>query len=265
MDTNEFHVTGNVYVVGCSSWNGLRRLTRGEGSANVFLLDGGSETALIDTGATAGCQDLLANISSLGIDLKKIRKILLTHSHFDHCDATAELLKTLDCTVFGHALARETLAGRQGIYQADYNYARSPPAPVHELVREGDTIRVGEVQLRVIEVPGHTPDGVAFIFDLPPSDTGGGVGAFTGDTAIGDQAGAKGVIGWIDARWNTKLSDFKKSLERLRALELSAFFPGHGFAHLGRDDVRTSMDNCLWRLDLLMSIPHLGTMTPVTI
>jgi glyoxylase-like metal-dependent hydrolase (beta-lactamase superfamily II) len=262
MNPSDLHVAESVYVVGCSEWNGIRALTRCGGSANVFLLDGGSELALIDTGCTEGVKDVLGNIQSLGLDLKKIRKIILTHGHWDHVEGTAELLKTLDCTVYGHALSREVLAGRPGIYQPDYQFLKSPPAPVHELIKEGDTIRVGDFQLRVLEVPGHTPDGLAFTFDLP---RGGGVGCFSGDTAIGDQAGAKGVIGWIDARWNTKLSDFKRSLERLRALELAALFPGHGYAHLGQDDVRTSIDNCLWRLNLLLSIPHLGTMTPVMI
>src|SRR5579862_6951934 len=120
MSPCELQVTENVYVVSCSEWNGIRALTKTAGSANVFLLDGGSEMALFDTGSTAGAQDLLNNVQSLGLDLKKIRKIVLTHSHWDHCNATAELLKALDCTVYGHALARETLAGRQGIYQPDY-------------------------------------------------------------------------------------------------------------------------------------------------
>ena len=261
LDRSRFHVAGNVYVVGCTEWNGLRRLSRGD-SANVHLLDGGSELALIDTGCKKGAADVLANIASMGFDVKKIRTILLTHSHHDHVNGLAEILKSLDCTVYGHRLARETLAGEAGIYQPDYRYAPSDIAPVHELIAEHDTVRVGDTTLKVLEVPGHTPDGLAFTFELPD---GAGLGAFTGDTAIGDQAGARGVIGWIDARWNTKLSDFKRSLERLRALELAAFFPGHGFGHVGRADVQQSLDNCVWRIDQLLAIPHLSTMMPVQI
>jgi hydroxyacylglutathione hydrolase len=260
-DRSKFHVTGNVYVVGCTEWNGIRRLSRGD-SSNVHLLDGGSELALIDVGCAKGAADVLENVASMGFDVKKIRKILLTHSHWDHVHGLAEMLKTLDCTVYGHRLARETLAGKAGIYQPDYRYPASDFAPVHELVGENDTIQVGNTRLRVVEVPGHTPDGLAFTFDL--SD-GAGPASFTGDTAIGDQGDFKGVIGWIDARWNSKLSDFKKSLERLKSMELAAFFPGHGFGHVGRDDVRQSLGNCVWRIDQLLAIPHLSTMMPVMI
>jgi len=260
MDRSRFHITDNVYVVGCGEWNGIRKLTAA--GANVHLLDSGSELALIDVGMPESVPGLLRNIADAGFDVAKIKKVLLTHSHTDHVDGLSDVLKTLDCTVYGHALAKETLSGKQGIYAADFKHPGTPIAPVHEVVREGDAIRVGNVELRVIELPGHTPDGLGFVFDLPD---GHGPACFTGDTAIGDQAHISGCIGWIDYSWNSKLTDFRASLKRIAGLKLNAIFPGHGLGIVGRDAVGISMDHCVARIEQFMAIPQLGSMFRIQI
>src|SRR5690349_21013532 len=110
-----FHVTENIYVVGRSGWGGLKPLCRGD-SANVFLIDGGDELALVDCGMGDGIEDILTNVSAIGKAPAKIRKVLLTHAHWDHCGGIAELLKRVDARIYGHRLTRETLAGGNGIY-----------------------------------------------------------------------------------------------------------------------------------------------------
>src|SRR5262249_758659 len=156
-------------------------------------------------------------------------KLFITHTHSDHINGINELLKAAPTMiVYGHAIARETLADGPGIYVAEFTAPGLERTPVHELLKDGDTVKVGNTLFKVLEVPGHTPDGLAFTVDLS-----GGRACFTGDTAIGDQPPtAKGVIGWISANWKSNVTHHKTSLERLRALELSAFFPGHGYSHV---------------------------------
>jgi glyoxylase-like metal-dependent hydrolase (beta-lactamase superfamily II) len=251
------HVIEKVYVVGRGKWGEERPLSRG-GGANIFLLDGGSELALFDGGMQPGIADVLANIRSLGFDPDRIRKLFITHTHSDHINGINELLKHIPMTVYGHALARETLADGPGIYVPEFKAAGLERTPVHELLKEGDKVKVGNAEIKVLEVPGHTPDGLAFTMKLNAGHT-----CIAGDTAIGDQPPAKGVIGWISSNWNSNLTHHTASLERLRALELSAFFPGHGYSHVTASACRTSLDNCLWRLEQLMAIPHLNTMMSV--
>jgi len=255
----EMFVLENVYVVGRGKWGDERTLSRG-GGANIFLLDGGSELALFDGGMREGIADVVANIHALGFDPGRIKKLFITHAHSDHIHGINELLKHAPLTVYGHAITRETLADGPGIYVPEYKAANVERTPVHELLKDGDSVKVGSFDLKVLEIPGHTPDGLAFTFELKA-----GLACVTGDTAIGDQPPAKGVIGWISSNWNSNLTHHRKSLERLRALELSAFFPGHGWSHVTPAACRTSLDNCLWRLEQLMSIPHLNTMMPVSL
>jgi glyoxylase-like metal-dependent hydrolase (beta-lactamase superfamily II) len=256
-------LTDHVYHVGCGAWNGTKSLSR-NGGCNVFAVDGGSELALIDAGFPEGLSDVINNIRSDGLDPAKLKKVFVTHAHSDHVDALADLLSKFDVTIYAHELTRETLSGRDGIYTPETKF-KIVPAPVHETVSQDDMISVGSLRFTVVDLPGHTPDGLGFVFDHPS-----GRACFTGDTAIGDQPldngeTAKGVIGWIDARWKSNLSHHAASLQKLRDLKLSAFFGGHGESHLNAADVQKSLDNCVWRLELLRSIPHLNTMTPVQI
>ena len=202
----------------------------------------------------------MENVRKCGFAPARIKKILLTHAHWDHVGGLASFLRRVDAEVYGHALAKETLAGEPGIYVCAHAWQMSPGlerAPVHQVVKEGDVIQAGELTVKVCEAPGHTPDGLAFTFAHR-----GGTSCFSGDTAIGDQGEVKGNLGWLDTRWRSKLSHYKTTLERLRTLGFSELFPGHGVPHLGQAAVQKSLDNCLWRLNLLLSIPHLGSMLP---
>jgi hydroxyacylglutathione hydrolase len=245
-----------VYHVGCGGWGGGTALARGA-SCNVYLIDGGSELALVDAGVPESVTDILRNIRSLGFDPQRLRKLLLTHAHWDHCAGTAEWLKQLDLQTYGHAICRETMQGKgnSGIYDVDYMPPVHFSAPVHHVVAGGSEIVVGDVAVKVIELPGHTPDGLGFLIPL-----NSGAACFSGDTAIGDQPCGKGIIGWIDGHWKSCLSDSKRSLSLMQSLNLSAMFPGHGVSQLGADAVRTSLINCQWRLGLLAGIPQLGSM-----
>ena len=51
---------------------------------HVYLIDGGDELALVDSGAGVEVKLLLANLRRDGLDREKIGKILLTHHHADH-------------------------------------------------------------------------------------------------------------------------------------------------------------------------------------
>ena len=74
---------------------------------HVYLLDGGTELALIDPGlGLAGDFDqVLANIRDDGLDPRRIRKIILTHYHCDHVGAALEAYERLDAEVIASHVA----------------------------------------------------------------------------------------------------------------------------------------------------------------
>ncbi|MBY0382150.1 MAG: hydroxyacylglutathione hydrolase [Xanthobacteraceae bacterium] len=73
--------------------------------------------------------------------------ILVTHHHADHTDGIQELKSKYKCRV---------TAPRE-------NRVAIPQVDVH--VKEGDTVKVGNLTARVFETPGHTLDHISYMFD----------------------------------------------------------------------------------------------------
>ena len=95
-----FRVMENVYFVG-TSW------------VSVFLLDTAEGLVLIDCAMQENVYQIVDNIRSLGFDPHKIKKLLLTHGHFDHTTAVRPLLeKYPDVPVYIHR--KDTAADRGG-------------------------------------------------------------------------------------------------------------------------------------------------------
>ena len=73
--------------------------------------------------------------------------ILVTHHHGDHVGGIKELKAKYDCRVIAPHDKSAVIAD------------------VDERVKEGSTVRVGNLSARVLETPGHTLDHVSYVFD----------------------------------------------------------------------------------------------------
>lgn len=74
------------------------------------------------------------------------KMILMTHNHMDHVGALAELKSSLDIPVAAHA-----------------SDAKGLPLSPDKMLEDGEIINVGEIALKVIHTPGHTPGSVGFL------------------------------------------------------------------------------------------------------
>ena len=96
------------------------------------------DSALIDAPAEASIiVDTLRNTTP--------RYILLTHSHFDHIGALAQLRAELKIPLAAHA--------------SDAANLESPP---ETLLSDGDTLSLGDLTFAVLHTPGHTPGSLCF-------------------------------------------------------------------------------------------------------
>jgi glyoxylase-like metal-dependent hydrolase (beta-lactamase superfamily II) len=92
----------------------------------------------------------------------------------------------------------------------------SPPADI--LVKDGDTISVGNVELKVIHTPGHSPGGISLY-------TPGYV--FTGDTLFVEAVGRTDLPG---GSWQTMLKAIKEKLFCLP--DDTKVMPGHNYGRM---------------------------------
>ncbi|MBR1575406.1 MAG: MBL fold metallo-hydrolase [Bacteroidales bacterium] len=162
---------------------------------------GDAETAALD-----GC------LSKEGI---RLQVILLTHAHFDHIYGVAHCVETYGVPVFLHpdeaVILRDAalLAADGGMPVPDTDW---PWKEAHE----GDTLRIGDLTLQVIETPGHSPGSVSYYAAQE------GV-LFSGDTLFA------GTIGNTQLRWGDYDKEIVSIMDKLMGLDGAVrVFPGHG-------------------------------------
>jgi glyoxylase-like metal-dependent hydrolase (beta-lactamase superfamily II) len=134
----------------------------------VYLVDGGGDLALIDTGCGPGYKAILANIIRLGFEPEHIRDILLTHCHIDHVGAAELFRSECGARLAAHELDCPPLESGDRLITAAFLYdLRLEPMFIDRKL-EGSTSRiaVGDLVLEVLLTPGHTPGSVSAYTDI---------------------------------------------------------------------------------------------------
>jgi glyoxylase-like metal-dependent hydrolase (beta-lactamase superfamily II) len=104
--------------------------------------------------------DILRAIEARGL---KLVYVLETHAHADHLSAATRLRDATGAQVVigAHITAVQDYFGK--VFGAD---DVTPDGAVFDrLVREGDTLRLGETEIGVLHTPGHTPACVTYLID----------------------------------------------------------------------------------------------------
>jgi hydroxyacylglutathione hydrolase len=160
------------------------------GFSNTYLLadDSGPDAAIIDPGYFDG--ELLKLIESNRLSVKKV---FVTHAHESHIKGITTLLKIYDAEIY---------AFRDSVLNIKTR-----------VVKDGEAVRCGALDIRVIEVPGHSRDSLVFQAENM---------LFTGDALT---AGLTGKTAHDQAH-TLLISSLRKKVMSLADDLL--IFPGHG-------------------------------------
>jgi len=176
----------------------ISKVAVGPMNNNAYLLRcrATDEQLLIDAAADPGT--LLSLIGESGI-----ASVVTTHRHQDHWNALREVVD---------ATGARTMAGR---YDAE-----GIPVPTDVQVEDGDTVRVGRVELTARHLVGHTPGSIALVYDDPH----GHPHVFTGDCLFPGGVGNT----WKDPEaFESLINDVETKLfDRLP--DETWVYPGHG-------------------------------------
>lgn len=101
-----------------------------------------------------------------------------------------------------------------------------------QLVKEGDVIKVGNIELKVMHTPGHTPESISFVL----TDIGGGatkpMGIFTGDFVFVGDIGRPDLLekaAGIEGTADSGAKQMFKSVQRFKELpDYMMVWPAHG-------------------------------------
>ncbi|MFE0582332.1 MULTISPECIES: MBL fold metallo-hydrolase [unclassified Streptomyces] len=195
--------TGEVKVGGPADVHELAdlmisKVAVGSMNNNAYLLRcrATDEQLLID--AAAEPQTLLNLIGDDGI-----ASVVTTHRHGDHWGALAEVVAATGARTYAGALDAEGI-----------------PVATDVPVADGDTVRVGRVELTARHLVGHTPGSIALVYDDPH----GHAHVFTGDCLF---PGGVGNTHGDPEAFKNLLDDVQHKLfEQLP--DETWVYPGHG-------------------------------------
>lgn len=141
------------------------------GAARVYYV-GAPEFTLIDAGMPGKADRILSALAQIGVQPLQVRRILVTHHHWDHVGSLHELKRRTGAQVIAHPSDADYIRGRRlrraprqtlgrmvyslfGLFGAHSLQYVEPD----RLVKDGD--QVGS--FTVIHTPGHTPGHLCFL------------------------------------------------------------------------------------------------------
>lgn len=141
--TEPAKIAGPIYFVG----------TKGLGA---FLFATSEGLILMNTGMPSSGPMIVEAINKLGFKPEDLKIMINGHAHIDHAGAFAFLKEKYGAKL---AVMKDDVAAMESGDKGDFKYADDfvyPPIKVDRVLRDGDTVRLGEVILTAYHTPGHT-------------------------------------------------------------------------------------------------------------
>lgn len=156
----------------CAEWNAPHAPVRLFGNAywvgtdglGAILITSGEGHILIDGALPESAPLIEANVRALGYRMTDIKVIVNSHAHFDHAGGIAALQRASGAKVAAtQASARVLRTGKPAPNDPQIHDALPfPTVAAVEIVRDGDTLRVGSLAIVAHITPGHSPGGTTW-------------------------------------------------------------------------------------------------------
>ncbi len=138
----------------------LKSMETGPLQVNCYIIGDTrtKEAMVVDPGGHG--QEIFNFLESESLTCKMI---VNTHTHWDHIGGNAELKRLTNAQIITHAQEAPLLehASNQG-RMFGINIENSPGAD--KTVEHGDVLKLGSMELKIIELPGHSPCGIGLVF-----------------------------------------------------------------------------------------------------
>ncbi len=149
-----FRIAGNLYYVGTYD-------------LASYLITTPEGNILINTGLASSGKQIKKNIKALGLKFNDIKILLNTQAHYDHMGAMAFIKKKTGAQLMiNEKDAEEARNGGSSDYALGNDTSSYQPVNPDRLLKDGDTVSLGGMQLIMLHHPGHTKGSSSFLFTV---------------------------------------------------------------------------------------------------
>ena len=180
-------IQANCYILGC------------ERTKLAAVIDPGDEVDRI--------------LITLAKDELRLVYIINTHGHFDHTGGNKALKDATGAELLIHSADASRILHQSSI-GSNYGMGVQNSPPANRYIDEGDSITIGDISLKVLHTPGHSPGGVSLVTDKI---------VFVGDTLF---AGSIGRTDFPGGDYDALIQSVRTKIFTLG--DDVVVYPGHG-------------------------------------
>lgn len=151
------------------------------GRSNAYYLKSLTHNILFDTGKVSAYKKLMRNISMLNPKNKNVDLLVLTHTHFDHCQNAAQIKNQAKCRIAMSEIENECaktgytpvspgtmffskVISKVGSQMSVKRFCYEPFVP-DILISHSFLYEDYDLNIKIIETPGHSPGSISIIVD----------------------------------------------------------------------------------------------------
>ena len=186
-------------------------VTQYQQNCSVIKCESTGKAAIVDPGGDI--ERIMSAVEKLDAT---VEKIILTHGHMDHCAASDVLRQQLEVPIEGPQREDAFWIDKLPEWCQMSGFPHADAFVPDRWLEEGDTVTVGDLELKVFHCPGHTPGHVVFLYE--PQRV-----AWVGDVIF------QGSIGRTDFPMGNHEELISSIRDKLFPLgDDITFIPGHG-------------------------------------
>ena len=200
------------------------------GRSNAYMILNGNSIILVDTGKKSAFGRLKRKLDTLNVPVEKISTLILTHTHFDHCQSAKKIQDKSACRIIVSGAAADyiqkgytrlpngtfpitKLISKFGNLVGEYRFGYKPFRP--DILINGDfDLNDGKDGIKIIESAGHSDDSVSIIVENEI--------AIVGDLMFGIFRNS------TFPPYADNISEMIESWGKLLNTDCNIFLPGHG-------------------------------------
>jgi metallo-beta-lactamase class B len=204
-----FRIVGNLYYVGTYD-------------LACYLITTPKGNILINTGLAESVQPIKSNVESLGFKFSDIKILLATHAHFDHVAGMADIKEMTGAKMMIHEKDAAALAdGGNSDFIFGGKGSTFKPVKADRLLHNNDTVRLGGMEIVILNHPGHTQGANSFLLDVRDETRNYRV-LIANMPTMQDQTNLAGMDGYPDIA-----KDYAYTFESLKKLKFDIWLSSH--------------------------------------